>query len=228
MKWKIWKEKYYQIAKKLNLDPQADLRAAQTLDELLPQPEIDELLQLIRNKRVLVCGAANSIIEDLKRAEELGYLKDTIIAADGATSAVLAFRRPDVIVTDLDGYVPDQLRAWKEGAWMVVHAHGDNIELLRTYVPQLKERVIGTTQLKPFGKLFNFGGFTDGDRAAFLAHELGARLIYLAGMDPDAEVGILSGRKDHRQKRMKLQICKSMLSWLSELGANISSLNRPL
>ena len=31
--------------------------------------------------------------------------------------------------------------------------------------------------------LYNFGGFTDGDRAMFLAIELGAREMVLAGMD---------------------------------------------
>ena len=43
--------------------------------------------------------------------------------------------------------------------------------------------VLGTTQAQPIGNLYNFGGFTDGDRAIFLAVALGASEITLAGMD---------------------------------------------
>jgi hypothetical protein len=43
--------------------------------------------------------------------------------------------------------------------------------------------VLGTTQAQPAGNLYNFGGFTDGDRALFLAVALGASEITLAGMD---------------------------------------------
>ena len=42
---------------------------------------------------------------------------------------------------------------------------------------------MGTTQAQPIGNLYNFGGFTDGDRALFLAVALGASQITLAGMD---------------------------------------------
>ena len=65
---------------------------------------------------------------------------------------------------------------------MVVHAHGDNMEALGKEVPRLK-RVIGTTQSKPLKNVYNFGGFTDGDRGVFLAKEMGARSITLIGFD---------------------------------------------
>ena len=35
--------------------------------------------------------------------------------------------------------------------------------------------------------MHNFGGFTDGDRAVFAAHELGAAKVALAGFDLDDE-----------------------------------------
>jgi len=86
-------------------------------------------------------------------------------------------------------------------------------------------RVLGTTQVEPFGKLFNFGGFTDGDRAAFMAHELGASRIYLVGMDLGAEIGRHSGDKDIGRKLVKLAICKELLAWLaSELRARLINL----
>ena len=71
------------------------------------------------------------------------------IAADGATSVLLkAGVVPEIIVTDLDGCMDDILRANQMGSIVVVHAHGDNQDLLREYVPQLRN-VIGTTQTRP-------------------------------------------------------------------------------
>jgi hypothetical protein len=84
------------------------------------------------------------------------------------------------------------------GAAIVVHAHGDNMEALRKFVPKLRN-VIGTTQTKPFGKLFNFGGFTDGDRCVFLAKELGATSITLLGFDFQD-----MGASETKRKKLKL------------------------
>ena len=107
----------------------------------------------------------------------------------------------------------------------MLHAHGDNLDKIRKVAPQIDMRVIGTTQVEPFGKLFNFGGFTDGDRAAFMAHELGASRIYLVGMDLGAKFGIYSGDKDIKRKIVKLSICKELLTWLAgDLGAKLINL----
>ncbi len=72
------------------------------------------------------------------------------------------------------------------GSIVVVHAHGDNLDALNRYVPQL-ERIIGTVQCRPPPGLYNFGGFTDGDRCVFLAKELGAASIKLVGFDFEDE-----------------------------------------
>ena len=56
---------------------------------------------------------------------------------------------------------------------MVVHSHGDNIDKLHSHVPQL-DKIIGSTQAVPLDNVFNFGGFSDGDRCAYLAKEFGA------------------------------------------------------
>jgi uncharacterized Rossmann fold enzyme len=68
---------------------------------------------------------------------------------------------------------------------MFVHAHGDNMNMLLTAVPRLHGMVVGTTQADPTvaGGLDNFGGFSDGDRAAFLAQHFGAQKIILLGFD---------------------------------------------
>lgn len=78
---------------------------------------------------------------------------------------------------------------------MVVHAHGDNMDALSEEVPRLK-RIIGTTQSKPLDNVYNFGGFTDGDRCVFLAQEFGARSITLIGFDfKDTNVTPLKKKK---------------------------------
>jgi len=73
----------------------------------------------------------------------------------------------------------------RQGTVVVVHAHGDNIPLLRTWVPRFSGPLVGTTQAEPFGRIHNFGGFSDGDRAVFAAHALGAADVRLVGFDLD-------------------------------------------
>jgi hypothetical protein len=207
------------------LDEKADEGAARVLNNLLSNPNIQGLMNLIHERDCIVFGAGPSLDIDLEKLERIGYLNKVLVAANGATSAVLEYRNPEVIVTDLDGTVENQLEAWRRGAWLIIHAHGDNIAQVRTILPELKERVIGTTQVEPFGKLFNFGGFTDGDRAAFMSHELGASRIYLAGMDLGTEIGRHSGDKGAGRKLVKLDICKELLAWLAgELGAKLINL----
>jgi len=225
MRWGLWRPWYDEIVRRLNLDIAADEAAAKILNDILPKPEIEKLTSLVKEKECIVLGAGPSLDNDLKKLKRAGLLNKTLIAADGATSAVLEYRNPEIIVTDLDGVVKDQLEAWQRGSWMVVHAHGDNVSQVRKIAPKLKERVVGTTQVEPFGRLYNFGGFTDGDRAAFMAHELGASNIYLAGMDLGSKIGRHSGDKDVKRKITKLKICGELLAWLAgELGAKLINL----
>jgi hypothetical protein len=225
MRWELWRPWYGKIERRLKLDKKADEAAAKTLNDLLPKPDVEKLKGLVKGKECIVLGAGPSLDEDLKKLERTGWMDNLLISADGATSALLKYRPPDIVVTDLDGNVDDQLDAWNRGSWLIVHAHGDNIAQVRRILPKLKERVIGTTQVEPFGKLFNFGGFTDGDRAAFMAHELGASRIYLAGMDLGTKIGRHSGDKDIGRKLVKLAICRELLAWLAgELGARLINL----
>ncbi|MDY6958106.1 MAG: 6-hydroxymethylpterin diphosphokinase MptE-like protein, partial [Halobacteriota archaeon] len=159
--------------------------------DLLEYDAIDILFNRIEGKEVVICGNGPSLGNEII---ELG--KEVLIAADGATSLLLKEGIiPDVIVTDLDGVIGDLLYANRLGAFMVVHAHGDNIDLLKKVVPQLKD-VVGTTQSKPFGIIHNFGGFTDGDRAVFLAKSLSAGSIKLIGFDyDDPSVGEIKKKK---------------------------------
>lgn len=226
MRWEVWEPWYLRIAERLGLDREEDERAVRLLSPLFPPPRLEELKELVEGRECLVLGAGPSLEEDLRRLEGAGKLGMTLLSADGATSAVMRFRSPEVVVTDLDGKVEDQEEAWRRGSWLVVHVHGDNYFRVKDFLGGKEpKRLLGTTQLRPSGNLLNFGGFTDGDRSAFLAWELGARRIYLAGMDLGEEVGRYSGKKVGGRKREKLRICGELLSWLAgELGAPLVNL----
>ena len=100
---------------------------------------------------------------------------------------------------------------------MVVHAHGDNFENITSYVPYFSN-IIGTTQNFPLKNVYNFGGFTDGDRSVSLAVEFLAREILLVGMDFDSKIGFFSKRKvsNLELKKQKLQIGKYLVGMLLE------------
>ena len=185
MKFEEWEPVYKLILEDMGFDRAEDERAALMLSEMLEIKArrkdevvgIDALRKAIKGKDVLVCGKAPTLTDDIKSTD---FKKYVTIAADGATSILMKNGiTPDIIVTDLDGNMDDEARA---GAIMVVHAHGDNMEAMGKEVLRLKN-VIGTTQSKPLKNVYNFGGFTDGDRGVFIAKEMGARSITLIGFD---------------------------------------------
>jgi uncharacterized Rossmann fold enzyme len=122
-----------------------------------------------------------------------------------------------VIVTDLDGVVSDIVSAQKQDSIIVIHAHGDNIEQLQQFVPDFSYAV-GSTQVEPRPNVYNFLGFTDGDRAVFLAAAMGAKVIVLAGMDFGSTVGKYSKKnvKSLTVKLEKLRISRELLEWLAK------------
>ena len=69
------------------------------------------------------------------------------------------------------------------GAIAVVHGHGDNGPAVQTWASRFTGTTVATTQSRPSGGLVNFGGFTDGDRAVYLADHFGAKEIRLVGWD---------------------------------------------
>ena len=88
----------------------------------LYQPK-GNLSKIILNNKVTIVGAGISEKDTIP-----GGIK---IAADGAVSACLERNIiPDIIVTDLDGNLPEMVWANKEGSKIVVHAHVDNLSRL--------------------------------------------------------------------------------------------------
>lgn len=240
IQWQPW---YRKIIDTLGYDPSEDRRAAVILNQLLNDKRItlDELKLRIKDHPTLIFGAGPSLEADLKRIAKTRLLDICrVITADGATTALLKISKktPDIIVTDLDGRFEDLRDANNKGAFMVVHAHGDNIQQLNRYVKNLKN-ILGTTQVEPIGELYNFGGFTDGDRAVILAEALNGKPLALVGMDLGKVAGNFSKEYVISQdvKKVKLRFCKEILEWqatntddkmfnLTGSGENIKGIER--
>jgi uncharacterized Rossmann fold enzyme len=183
MDFEVWEPYYLQILYDFKFSHEEDKRSAEILSELLIKKNLvaePELESLIYRKDVIVVGGAKNLEDELNQNTS-GKM---IIAADGTTSTLLKKDLiPDIIVSDLDGNIDDQISANSKGAIVAIHAHGDNISQINLWTPKFEGRVIGTSQCKPPKNLYNFGGFTDGDRGVFLAHHFGAGSIKLMGFD---------------------------------------------
>lgn len=187
MNFAAWEPIYEQILEDFGFDRAGDEEAAQFLSRKLTEENtvsLSELKALISGKPVLVCGNAPKLRRELS---EINFSDFTVIAADGAAAVLMDMGIvPEIICTDLDGNseadIEKEILACEKGSIVLIHAHGDNIDKLEKYVPRFK-RFIATTQAKPFDKVYNFGGFSDGDRCFFLAREFGAKNIKLAGFD---------------------------------------------
>ena len=215
MDYENWEPNYRQILADFDFDPADDESSAgflaRRLEELEknlePVSEID-LQDLIMDKKVFVFGEGPTLEEDLKNFSDDG----TVIAADGATSALLEHDIiPDIIVSDLDGAVEDQVEAVSRGAIILIHAHGDNRDKLEKWLPGFRGRVMGTSQSRPPKGLYNFGGFTDGDRSVYLADHFKADSIDLIAFD-FLEVGD-SAKKSGEEVKLKLR----KLTWANLL-----------
>ena len=188
MEFGLWEIYYKEILDDFGFSREGDENSAKVLDEILSQEgclTLDDLSQIVGfSDKYIVFGAGPSLKEHVKFLKENYDLKDyVLISADGATTALIEERiSPDIVATDLDGNMDDILLANLRGANIAVHSHGDNLDAVVKYAPFFSN-VIGTTQAQPVGNIYNFGGFTDGDRAIFLAVALGASEITLAGMD---------------------------------------------
>ena len=187
MQFESWESLYLAILEDFGFSRRRDEEAADLQRDLL-QGRVSPLSaawELLSGRKVIVCGNAPCLSRELEDMRD-GEAEDAVfLAADGATVSLLEHGiMPAIVVTDLDGPFPAILKANQLGSIVVVHAHGDNLEALKRYVPLL-DRVIGTVQCQPPEGLYNFGGFTDGDRAVFLAREMGAVSIKLVGFDFD-------------------------------------------
>ncbi|MCI4346867.1 MAG: DUF115 domain-containing protein [Thermoplasmata archaeon] len=220
MEYVRWAPYYRRIATDFGFPWENEELSARVLENLL-RPESrfrtpERLAGHVKGRPAVVVGLAPGAT--LPPLHSLGERSPapSLIAADGATTrCVRAGLVPDLIVTDLDGPVPEEISANARGSMVLVHAHGDNRDAVQRWVPQFPGAVGGSWAGPPRGGLVDYGGFTDGDRAAFLAASLGATEVLLSGFDFERvdEVGVAAARK-----RRKLAWAHGLLSMLAREG----------
>jgi uncharacterized Rossmann fold enzyme len=225
MEWMEWQPIYQDIVNRLGLDSEMDVQATQILTDLLmsinPDPLLKVLKQKIVDKTIVVCGAGPSLEKHVQALKERSDYQDLVfVAADGAVSLLLEQNCPcDIIITDLDGDYNHIEQATQNGALCIVHGHGDNIDKILDMVPNLGQ-VLGSTQVEPTERVFLWGGFTDGDRACYVATTYSPERIILAGMDFGRVVGKWSkpSHESHfiapQRKLIKLEIAHELITTL--------------
>jgi len=203
MRFAEWEPVYEAILADFGYPRAGDEAARDLLADLLDRRPLD-VAALSVGGTVAVVAPGPSLADERERARTA----DAVVAAsDAADRLADAGVEVDLQVTDLDGDPERAARRTREGTPVAVHAHGDNRDALRTTVPDCRaDRLLPTTQAAPAGVVRNVGGFTDGDRAAFLADALGADRLRFVGWDLDADV--------EPEKRRKLRWAARLLCWL--------------
>lgn len=183
MKPEVWDQYYVKILDYFGFSREDDEEAARLLSSILPGNDISLLTDTISGSDIIVAGNAPSLPDDIKKTDFEGKI---VIAADAASRVMKKGGViPNIVFTDLDGLDDDVLEMNEAGTILAVHAHGDNMPLVKSWVPKMKGPVVGTTQSTPLENVYNFGGFSDGDRGVFAAYELGAKSVSLIGFDLD-------------------------------------------
>ncbi|MBN2733352.1 MAG: DUF115 domain-containing protein [Methanomicrobiaceae archaeon] len=202
MKFEEWEPHYQKILLLFGFEREDDERAAEYARTLTDKDDLALLKAACSGKKVTVCGNAPSL------KDETDLIQGVVFAADAAADYLYKKGvKPDIVSTDLDGCEDSFSEMSSEGTIMVVHAHGDNIPLLKNWIPRFKGPVVLTTQSRPFDGVYNFGGFTDGDRAVFTALEMGAEEVLFAGFD-------LGDISVNPMKHGKLMIARELLGIL--------------
>lgn len=188
MNYARWSGRYESIRAEFGYPFEREEAAGRRLIGLLPprarERALERIAARLADREVVVVGAAPDA-----GAPPIWQLRDrprapALVAADGAARACMEARlTPDLVVTDLDGPVPSEISANSAGALVVVHAHGDNIPAIERWVPEFSGELAGSWAGPPYGGLIDVGGFTDGDRSAYLAEHAGAARILLWGFD---------------------------------------------
>jgi uncharacterized Rossmann fold enzyme len=205
-----WASLHDVVRREFGFSHDEDFAAAETLNMILQgfsrgrDEVLRDLRKLVKDSRVLVVGAGPSCV----KVSGLASLYDVVIAADGALRCCRHVGvEPHAVVTDLDGVSLNDLLSFS--GFIVVHAHGDNVERVRLWIPLLKEkRVLGTSQVLYTTSNISFsGGFTDGDRAVYLALANDAIEVGLVGFDFEGLVSRYS--KPHLENEVPATPVKS-------------------
>jgi len=203
--------KYKDIVKILNIDEKKDRLSAKFLSEISVQIkekiDLKDVYKKIKGKNIIIFGAGPSLMYDLNQLMNLKNFNTFVkVSVDGATKALIEKKIfPDFVVTDLDGDINAIKKANENNAILVVHAHGDNIGLIKKYIKNFKNLIFThQTDLK-LKNLHNFGGFTDGDRALLFVLKFKPKIVILAGMDFGRKIGEYSKKIFGKRKKFKLK-----------------------
>ncbi|MEM2006729.1 MAG: 6-hydroxymethylpterin diphosphokinase MptE-like protein [Sulfolobales archaeon] len=177
----FWEGVYDRILTSLGFDRDRDYFSCRVLDLLLSSrmgivaESQKRLVELLQGRTAIVVG--DSTGSGCPRPQG-----GVLVVADAAFEKCLEEGVvPDIVTTDLDGIPESSLRA--RDTLFVVHAHGDNVEYLERFLPYVGGQLIGTAQYKCSHRVEVPGGFTDGDRAVFLAYYYGAKRVFIYGFD---------------------------------------------
>jgi uncharacterized Rossmann fold enzyme len=204
VEFEAWEPIYEQILAEFGFDRAADERARDLLADRTRKFDLDRLTAF-EGATVAIAGAGPSLASEADRAAGAEVVVAASTAADVLDNAGVD---TDLLVTDFDKNPDTARRLTETGTPVAAHAHGDNIPAIREWMPEFSDRqVLPTTQAAPQGSVKNFGGFTDGDRAAFLADALGAESLRFVGWDFDDETVA-------RMKAEKLRWAEQLLYWL--------------
>ena len=239
-----WYEVFYdKISNALGYSKSADEKARDELSALLvsrnarsPGKQFDDLQKRARGKKIIMFGAGPSLREDIMKLYPVARKKNIVVAADGATDALLeAMIIPRITVSDLDSCSFQALKDQSEERSLFVHGHGDNVETILDNIPNLGRNIVGTTQVESSENVWNFGGLTDGDRACYIASTFDPETIVIAGMDFGKDEGEFSKSITTRSvqtqesyaafRERKLRFGKESLEFLIQIKNNIRFVN---
>ena len=204
MNFDDWEPVYEAILADFGFGREADEHARDVLADLALPFDTARFAD-VAGSTVAIAGAGPSLPDEVEAAAAA----DVVFAASTAADVLLdAGVDVDLMVTDLDKNPETAVALTHEATPVAAHAHGDNVPAVREWVPQFDlEHVLATTQAAPAGPVVDYGGFTDGDRAAFLADEFGAGELRFVGWDfDDSSVD--------EMKAKKLQWAERLLRWL--------------
>lgn len=176
-----WEPIYAAILDDLGFDRAADERARDLLADFTSEFDLDRLA--FSSETVAIAGGGPLPSEELAHARRADRVVAVAHAAEICRSENI---QVDLMVTDLDTDPEWAVSLTQQGTPVAVAAHGDNIPAIEEFVLKMDhENVLATTQAEPHGHLMNVGGFTDGDRGAFIADHCGAESLIFPGWDFD-------------------------------------------
>ncbi len=223
MRYERWAPQYERIRSDFGFPLEAEEAAFRLLlDRLPPAARVDPMARIadrLRGRDVIVVGLAPGAGPPPIWRLPSSTRPPALVAADGATATCLtAGLVPEVVATDLDGPIPAEIAANRRGSLVVVHAHGDNRAAVDEWVPQFPGGLAGSWAGPPREGILDVGGFTDGDRGAYLADEAGASRILLWGFDFETvEEG---DPRAAARKRQKLGWARELLALLAREGGS--------